>query len=220
MKRPGLIVLILLAAILGPLLVAQDQAVCAVCGPRDGSGFEPVEATATLDGKQYFFCSLECKVEFLRDPEAFLFDDEGTPAPPFRLQTYDGKEVELADFEGDVVLLDFWATYCPPCMKALPELQSLHQQNRGKGFSVVGITVDDRKELVAKATGRSGVTYPILQATPEVWNAYRVTALPSLILIGRNGTIIRRYVGEADKAAMIAEIERALEETVESAETR
>ena len=189
---------------------AEDRAVCAVCGPREGSGFEPVKATATYKGKQYFFCSTKCKVDFLKNPEAFLITDEGMPAPAFQLKTFDGKAVSLADYRGKVVLLDFWATFCPPCMQALPELQALHTKNAARGFTVVGVTVDDRAALVQKATSRAKVTYPVVQATPEVWNAYKVNALPSLILVGRDGKIIRRYGGEADKTAMLAEIERAL----------
>ena len=203
--------LLLLAILLAALpLAAEDRAVCAVCGPREGSGFEPVKATATYKGKQYFFCSTKCKVEFLKDPDAFLVTDAGKPAPAFRLKTFGGKAMSLADFRGQVVLLDFWATFCIPCVEALPELQALHAKHAGRGFAVIGVTVDDRAALVEKATARAKVGYPILQATPEVWNAYKVTALPALILVGRDGNIIKRYGGEADKAAMLAEIENAL----------
>ena len=95
-------------------------------------------------------------------------------------------------------------------MQALPSLQALHAKHASRGFAVIGITVDDRAPLVAKAARNAKVAYPIVKATPEVWNAYRVTALPSLILVGRDGNIIRRYGGEADQTAMLAEIERAL----------
>ena len=118
--------------------------------------------------------------------------------------------MSLDDYRGKVVLLDFWATYCSPCVAALPELQALHAKQVSRGFSVVGVTVDDRAALVQKATSRAKVTYPILQATPEVWNAYKVNALPALILVGRDGRILKRYGGEADKQAMLAEIERAI----------
>ena len=192
-------------------LAAEDRAVCAVCGPREGSGFEPVKATATYKGKQYFFCSTKCKVDFLKNPDEFLITDQGKPAPDFRLQTFEGKTVSLDDFRGKVVLLDFWATFCPPCVQQLPELQALYAAHASRGLAVVGVTVDDRAPLVQKATSRAKVTYPIVRATPEVWNAYKVNALPALILVGRDGTILKRYGGEADKKAMLAEIERALQ---------
>lgn len=209
--RTLIVSLILLSLLILTLpLQAEDRAVCAVCGPREGAGFEVVKATATYKGKQYFFCSLECKVEFLKNPDAFLITDAGKPAPPFRLSTFDGGSVALDDYRGKVVLIDFWATYCPPCIQALPELQALHAKHSSRGLVLLGVTVDDRAALVEKATKRAGVTYPILRATPEVWNAYKVNALPALILVGRDGRIIRRYGGEADKKAMLAEIERAL----------
>ena len=203
---------ILLIAFLAAALVvlADDRAVCAVCGPREGSGFEPVKATATYKGKQYFFCSTKCKVDFLKDPESFLITDAGKPAPAFRLKTFDGHAVSLDDYRGKVVLLDFWATFCAPCVAALPDLQALHAKHGARGFAVVGLTVDDRDALVQKATSRAKGAYPILRATPDVWNAYKVNALPSMILVGRDGKILKRYGGEADKTAMLADIENAL----------
>lgn len=206
--RPATVVLAILLLALGAF--AEDQAICAVCGPREGSGFEPVKARATYKGKEYAFCSLKCKVEFLKDPNAFLITDEGKAAPPFTLKTLDGRAVSLADFRGRVVLLDFWGTFCPPCLAALPELQALQEKHARSGFVVVGVTVDDasRAALVKKATAK--VSYPIVQATPQVWSAYKVNALPSLVLVGRDGKIVRRFGGEADRAAMRAAIERAI----------
>lgn len=209
MTRFAAILLILLVAFVA---AAEDQAICAVCGPREGAGFEPVRARATYNGKEYAFCSLECKVAFLKDPQSFLVTDEGKPAPPFTLNTLDGKRLSLAEYRGKVVLLDFWGTFCPPCVTALPELQALHAKYGPRGFAVVGVTVDDRsrRSLVEKATSRAKVTYPLVEATPEVWSAYKVNALPSLVLVGRDGRIVKRYGGEADKVAMLAEIEKAL----------
>ena len=112
MKRIIALALLILAAT--ALLAADDLAVCAVCGPREGAGFEPVKARATYRGKEYAFCSVKCKVEFLKNPDTFLVTGEGEPAPAFTLKTLDGKAVSLSDFRGQVVLLDFWGTFCPP----------------------------------------------------------------------------------------------------------
>lgn len=191
-------------------VAADDQAICAVCGPREGAGFEPVKAHATHKGKDYAFCSLKCKVEFLKNPDEFLVTDEGKPAPAFTLKGNNGKSVSLSDYSGKVVLLDFWGTFCMPCVAALPELQAMHAKYGSRGFAVIGVTVDDRMAMVEKATSRAKVTYPIAQATPAVWSAYRVNALPSMVLVGRDGRIVKRFGGEADRAAMIATIEKAL----------
>ena len=202
--------ILLLTFVVALAAFGEDQAVCAVCGPREGSGFEPVKARATYKGKEYAFCAVKCKVEFLKNPQEFLATDEGKPAPAFALKTLDGKSVTLNDFRGKVVLLDFWGTFCMPCVKALPELQALHAKYADRGFAVVGMTVDERLPMVKKATSAAKVTYPILQATPKEWSAYKVNALPSLVLVGRDGKIVKRYGGEADRAAMLAEIEKAI----------
>lgn len=203
------VAMILVALAAAPMLAA-DRAVCAVCGPREGSGLEEVKATATYKGRQYFFCSLACKIEFLKNPDAFLVTESGKPAPDFSLTTFDGKQMSFADLRGKVVLLDFWATFCAPCIAALPELQALHAKHAASGLAVIGVTIDDRPALVKKATTAAAVGYPILKATPAVLSAYKVTALPALVLIGRDGTIIRRFGGEADKTLMLSEIERAI----------
>lgn len=199
-----------LAVLVAGSALAADRAICAVCGPREGAGAEEVKATATLKGKTFYFCSVECKVAFLKDPASFLVTDAGHPAPPFSLTRPDGSALSLGDLRGKVVLLDFWATFCPPCLAALPDLQALHAKYESEGFVVVGLTVEDRPALVRKATAAAGVRYPVVEATPAVWNAYKVTALPALVLVGRDGRIVRRFGGEADRSILIGEIERAL----------
>jgi thiol-disulfide isomerase/thioredoxin len=210
-SQRALIALFILLTFLAVSVHAEDRAVCAVCGPREGAGFEPVKATATYKGKTLYFCSLKCKVDFLKDPDQFLVTDEGKVAPGFTLATFGGDRMSLSELRGKVVLLDFWATYCAPCIAALPELQSLHSTYAGRGLAVVGVTVDDRPALVKKATGDAKVTYPVLRSTAEVWNAYKVVALPALVLVGRDGRIVKRFGGEADRQAMLAAIERALD---------
>ena len=202
--------IVLLLAVPFAAVAEVEKAICAVCGPREGSGFEEVKARARYQGRDYAFCSVKCKAEFLKNPSAFLTTDAGKTAPPFALTTLQGGAFSLQSMSGKVVLLDFWATFCAPCLAALPELQALHTKHEGRGFAVVGMTVDDRPQLVRKAVTEAKVTYPIVNANAAVWNAYNVNALPSLVLVGRDGKIVRRYGGEADRKAMLADIEKAL----------
>jgi len=193
---------------------SHEQAICAVCGPREGSGAEPVRARATYKTKTYAFCAVECKVAFLQEPQEFLVTDEGKPAPGFTLKTLQGQNVSLSDFKGQVVLADFWGTFCLPCVEALPYLESLRRKYGAQGFVMVGIAVDESKKTVQTVAKQAKVGYPMLLATPKVWSAYKVNTLPSMVLIGRDGRIIKRYGGEADKKAMEAEIVRALAVTL------
>jgi thiol-disulfide isomerase/thioredoxin len=210
MKRVRVPIAVLVLLFVTSAAFAEDKAVCAVCGPREGAGFEPVEAVATYRGKQYFFCSLKCKVDFLKNPAEFLSTGVQTPAPEFELTALVGDKVRLNQYRGNVVLLDFWATYCRPCMTALPKLEALQQRLGPFGLRLIGISVDEREALVKKAVAMNSVSYPILRGTSEVWNAYQVNALPTLVLIDRGGKIIGRFGGEADETLMIKAIEEAV----------
>jgi thiol-disulfide isomerase/thioredoxin len=216
MKR-ALALLLLLSSLIaaGPVTASDDtdRAVCAVCGPREGAGFEPVRATARYRGTTYAFCSLQCKVDFLKNPSEFLAPGPDVPAPGFDLPLLAGSgSLALSGFSGQVVLLDFWATYCVPCVDALPRLQALHAKNASKGFAVVGLVVDERPEMARKLLSKAGARYPQVTADQVTWAAYRINALPSLVLVGRDGKIRRRFGGEADPAIMQEEIARAIAE--------
>jgi thiol-disulfide isomerase/thioredoxin len=194
----------------------DDMAICAVCGPHEGAGFEVVKARATYRDVAYAFCSVRCKVDFLKDPESFLVTDVGTEAPPFSLPRLDGGgPATLAEFRGRVILLDFWATFCAPCVAALPKLEALATREKPAGLTVVGLLVDEKPELAVKLARKAGVGYPLLRASPEVWKAYRVNALPSLVLVGRDGKIRKRFGGESPAGSLEAEIAAALAENAE-----
>lgn len=188
-----------LAPVPRPAYAAPKKAPCAVCSVREGSGPEAVKATATYEGKEYYFCTEKCRAEFLKDPQAFLKANTPRPAPAFRLKDLSGRTVSLADYKGRVVLLDFWATFCGPCMKAMPRLQKLHEEYGPKGFSVVGIATDEEgAKLVAPAVAKLKVKYPILLTEPSTWKNYEVETLPALFLIDRNGQIVQRFGGNTE----------------------
>ncbi len=191
---------------------AAIQAVCAVCGPREGADVEPVNATATLRGKTFSFCAVACKVEFLENPTEFLDTGEGQPAPSFAQRDLQGRTLKLSDFKGQVLLLDFWGTFCKPCVAALPKLQALHKKYAAKKFSVIGLAIDEKPELVAKFVKKSGATYPMAQATEKLWSDYKISVLPSLVLVGRDGKILRRFGEKTSPEVIVQAIESALAE--------
>lgn len=195
------------------VLAAPKKAPCAVCSVREGAGPEAVRATAKYEGKEYPFCSEKCRDEFLKDPQAFLKPQGPRPAPAFSLSDLSGKTVRLADYQGKVVLLDFWATFCGPCVKAMPRLQKLQDAYGPKGFSVVGIATDEQGEkVVAPVAAKTKVQYPILISDPAAWKNYQVEALPALFLIDRNGRIVKRFGGTVDYKAVEAEVRKLLAE--------
>jgi len=193
------------------VLAAPKEAPCAVCSVREGSGPEPVKATVKHEGKEYYFCNLNCRADFLKNPAAFLKAEAPRPAPGFSLKDLNGTTVSLDQYKGKVVLLDFWATFCAPCIKAMPKLQKLHEQHAAKGFAVIGIATDEEgSKVVSPLVSKTKVKYPILLTNEAAWKEYGVETLPALFLIDRKGQIVKRFGGGTDHKTIEREVEKVL----------
>lgn len=121
----------------------------------------------------------------------------GSEAPNWTLKAGDGKAVSLKDLRGRVVLLDFWATWCTPCLMAMPGVQKLHERYKDKPVSVFGVNCwerNPRSDPAGFMKGR-GFTYPVLLDGGDVAAAYRVTGIPTFYLIGPDGKILLAYAG-------------------------
>jgi thiol-disulfide isomerase/thioredoxin len=143
------------------------------------------------------------------------FADTGEPAPAFSLQTLDGKTVTRDSLKGKVVLLDFWATWCIPCLKALPELKDLRKKNANQPLVIVSVSVDDDKKTVQDFASRNGMDW--LQAWDgemRAVSAFRVDSFPSYVLLDADGRIAYRQRGWSpgrSAAALGAAVNKALE---------
>jgi len=124
------------------------------------------------------------------------------PAPDFMLEDISGKSLSLSDVRGKVVIVDFWATWCGPCVMSIPELVDLQEKYKDKGLVVVGISVDDDKvskgELLAFKE-KMRIIYPILRANNKVFEDYfgrtKGFSIPTLFVIDREGKVRDRFVG-------------------------
>jgi cytochrome c biogenesis protein CcmG, thiol:disulfide interchange protein DsbE len=137
----------------------------------------------------------------------FLFacGDEDRPisaAPGFRLPDLTGKMVSLESYRGEVVLLDFWATWCPPCRMSIPELIRLQAHYGEKGFTVLGVSMDDPNQFSDRYLDafreKNGINYPILRADDHVIRDYfkgESPAIPTMFTIDREGKIRDKIVG-------------------------
>ncbi len=188
------------------------EAICAVCRLTEGATKpEKVVATSEYQETAYYFCAPKCKEEFDADPLAYLPPVLPRPAPDFALNNLADEKVSLKNFRGNVVLLDFWATWCKPCVKSMPVLQKLHDQFAPKNFIVLGISTDeDGKKKVEPFIKKHQIAYPILLDAEEnpAWEAYKVKVIPLMFLVDPKGQIVRQWVGEAD----MKEVERAVAE--------
>jgi thiol-disulfide isomerase/thioredoxin len=124
------------------------------------------------------------------------FASNGTPAPPFLVPDLDGNIISTADWHGKVVLLNFWATWCPPCREEIPELTDLADRYKGQ-LQIIGVAMDDAPpEEVRVFTKRFGVNFSVIMASPEMVDEYGgVPALPTSFLINREGRVVQKHVG-------------------------
>lgn len=132
---------------------------------------------------------------------------EGQPFVEIAGKTADGADIRLSDFvgKGDYVLIDFWASWCGPCMRAVPNLRAYLEQYQDKGFKLVGINCWERKEGAGQAKAvEMDMTWPVIFAEDKQVDAYGVEAIPTLILFAPDGTIAGRLTGEAGLAELLA----------------
>jgi thiol-disulfide isomerase/thioredoxin len=134
--------------------------------------------------------------------------------PPWTLKDLSGKTVSLSDFKGKVVVLDIWATWCPPCRAESPHFIELQNEFKDKGVTVVGLSVDSTgPEAVAKFVQENKMNYPIVMADEATATAYGADqGIPLTIVIDKNGQVVGRHLGLTDKETFEDEIHKALAE--------
>lgn len=116
------------------------------------------------------------------------------PAPPIEMATLDGGVVRLADLRGQVVVVNVWATWCPPCIVETPGFVDLQAEFDGE-VRFLGLSVDDSKADVRAFAERHGVNYPLLVGPNRAGDGYRVPVLPTTLLVDKNGRVRFRHEG-------------------------
>jgi peroxiredoxin len=127
--------------------------------------------------------------------------EEGHLAPDFALKTLDGNTVRLSDLRGKkVVLINFWATWCPPCRSEMPTIQKIYSDYKGRGFEVLAINIErDYKEEILEFMKELRLTFPVLlDPDMKVTRTYRLIGLPVSMLIDRQGIIRSKEIGYHD----------------------
>ena len=124
-------------------------------------------------------------------------------APDFEIETFDGEKLVLSDLEGKVVVLNFWASWCPPCRWEMPFFETMWNEYRDRDVVFVGVAMSDTLEEAKGFADDTGVTYPIgLDQTNEIVRAYEVRSLPTTFFIDKDGQIQRRLTSAANEALL------------------
>lgn len=125
---------------------------------------------------------------------------EGDQAHAFTLQSIDNKQVSLAEFRNKVVLVHFWATWCPPCIEEMPKLEQLYQAFKGKDFEIVAVSVDESgAESVVPFVRKNNITFPVLlDRGGPVGKQYGTTKYPETYVLDRQGKVRYKVIGGID----------------------
>ena len=135
------------------------------------------------------------------------------PASNFVLASQTGTEVSLSDFQGQVVMINFWASWCGPCRQEMPLLEDLYQRYQDLGFTLLGVNVDEDSSQAVDYLKEVNVSFPILFDTAnEVSQAYDVVAMPSTILVARDGTL--RYIHQGYQPGYENEYQNQIRELI------
>jgi len=126
--------------------------------------------------------------------------EKGALSRDFTLKNLSGKDVSLSDFRGNIVFLNFWATWCPPCRQEMPSMEKLHEKYKDRGLTILAVAGDgEGVELVRPFVEERNFTFPVLiDDRGKAADIYRIFAVPTTIIIGTDGKIIGKVQGAAD----------------------
>lgn len=149
------------------------------------------------------------------DPENYennVSKVDGDKAPDFTLKSFEGKTVKLSDYKGKVVIIDFWATWCPPCRKGIPDLISI-QNDFKEDVVIIGISLDGEKTIkdVPGFVKSYGINYPIVYGDEKVVAAYGgIEGIPTAFVIDKKGNVVDKHVGLVPKDTYVNKIKELL----------
>lgn len=214
-------ILFVLAAILAAFAIAQDKpepiakkdlpknAVATYCGAGGGQENGRPNFAYRYKGKTYYFCDQPAIKAFLKDPEAFLPPVVPYAIPAFELKDAAGKVWNAEAMKGKVVLIDWWASWCKPCIAMMPDIDKLREKYKDQGFEVLSVSTDEKKANFDKFVKGHPFSNPVFLDNAKTYEKWRVTAIPATFLI-KNGKVIAKWVGKQEAKTLNDAIQAAL----------
>jgi len=117
-------------------------------------------------------------------------------APDFTLKSLSGTNIKLSELRGDVVMINFWASWCGPCLQEMPALEHIHQRYKDLGFTLLGVNVEQDLREAKAYLKKIDITFPILfDVTNQVSAEYEISGMPTTYLVDRDGNLRKLYIG-------------------------
>lgn len=131
---------------------------------------------------------------------SFAIPQKGQPAPPLKVVSTSGQQISLANYKGYVLVIDFFATWCPPCREAIPHLNGLSRKYGRQGLQVLGLSLDDGDEGGVKDfIASKRIVYPVALAGQDVQTDYGLRSLPTVYVIDKKGNVADKFMGGSDE---------------------
>lgn len=208
--------------VLSTMTLGQDKAVaiakkdlpklaeCLICNASGTPmGMEKPAAGATYKGKSYYFCNNAELPTFLKNPEMYIPLELPMALPEFNLTDTSGKVWNTDAFQGKLVLLDYWATWCKPCLELKPKLDKIRNTYKDQGFEVLCVSTDEKQATLDKFFAKKKWDNPVARDTNRTWANLKVVTIPALFLV-KDGKVIKAFRGAADPKG----IESAIKENL------
>lgn len=183
---------------------------CVICNAAgEGHDQERPAAGVTYKGKSYFFCSVKEVSTFNKNPEFYLPLVLPMALPNFDLTDLQGRTWNQQSIKDGVVLLDYWATWCKPCLALKPKLDLILETYKDKGYEMLSVSIDEKRSVLDSFLKKANWGTPVAHDTKQTWASLRVAAIPALFLV-KNGKVVAEFRGKID----VQKVERAVRDAV------
>lgn len=143
---------------------------------------------------------------FMANSQFSVAAEKNSPAPEFSLPTQNSEPVSLSSLKGKTVIVNFWASWCKPCRKEIPELINIFNKYKDQGFEIVGINIDNEKQNATRFIKEFAINYTVaFDPEMNVINSYKATGMPSSFIVDKNGMVREIVYGFSDKKKEIIE---------------
>ncbi len=186
------------------------SAVCVICEARgNGHDEEKPAAGVNYKGKKYFFCNAKELPEFKKNPDFYVPIELPSALPTLELSDTTGKVWNADAFSGKLVLLDYWATWCKPCLALRPKIDKIRTTYKSRGFEVLSISIDEKRDTFERFLKKNSFANPVALDERQSWAKLKIAAIPALFLV-KNGQLIAIFRGTADAKAIEAAVKANL----------